>query len=109
MAGRFNDGAGGGTGQPRASMVIRQVQEPKRQTGNPYLMNAMAPMQNYMQPGYAQQGYAGQVGHMGPSYGNAAISAQGLGQPMVNPYGMAMPGQPQPLDRVEQWRQGVSQ
>lgn len=109
MAGRFNDGAGGGTGQPRASMAIRQVQEPNRQTGNPYLMNAMAPMQNYMQPGYAQQGYASQVGHMGPIYGNAAIGAQGLGQPMMNPYGMAMPGQPQPLDRVEQWRQGVSQ
>ncbi|KAH7040073.1 uncharacterized protein B0I36DRAFT_309866 [Microdochium trichocladiopsis] len=110
MLGRFNDGTGGGLGQPRASVVLNQFNEPSRQTGSPYLMNAlnpmqgaMNPMQGYMQPSYSQQVFAA------PSYNNPAFGAQGFVQPMMNPYGMAMPGQPPPLDRVEQWRQGVLQ
>ncbi|KXJ96536.1 hypothetical protein Micbo1qcDRAFT_1331 [Microdochium bolleyi] len=108
MSGRFNDGTGGGLGQARSSMALGSYNEPQRQIGNPYLMNAVAPMQNYMQPGYNQQGY-GQPGFMAPSYSNPALGAPGFVPAMMNPYGMNMAGQPQPLDRVEQWRQSVRQ
>ncbi|KAJ1338558.1 hypothetical protein MN608_01418 [Microdochium nivale] len=109
MSGRFNDGTGGGLGQPRATSALGAYSDPKPQTGNPYLMNAVAPVQNYMQPGYQQQVYGGQPGFMAPSYSNPALGMQGFAPQIMNPYGMPMPGQPQPLDRVEQWRHGVSQ
>ncbi|KAI8630812.1 hypothetical protein F5Y19DRAFT_34521 [Xylariaceae sp. FL1651] len=88
MSGHFNDGTGGGLGQPRESMVTGGF------ASNSAIPN---PAKNA-----SMMGNAFRVGGAMSSYG----------PPMTNPYGNPysvpmQPQQPGQMDRVERWRQGV--
>ncbi|KAI5928104.1 hypothetical protein F4810DRAFT_178444 [Camillea tinctor] len=83
LAGRFNDGAGGGTGQPRASMAAG---------GFPGDHGMSTPARNSM---------------MGNAFGTGgAMSSYNMSTGLGNAY--AAPVQPAgQMDRVERWRQSV--
>ncbi|KAI0156446.1 hypothetical protein GGR57DRAFT_82472 [Xylariaceae sp. FL1272] len=86
MAGRFNDGNGGGFGQSRSSVTVNAF---SGQSGLPNPAANASMLGNAFRAGGAMSGYA-----------------------MANPYGStyAAPSQTQvgQMDRVERWRQGVS-
>ncbi|KAI1262324.1 hypothetical protein F5Y18DRAFT_156062 [Xylariaceae sp. FL1019] len=86
MAGRFNDGNGGGFGQSRSSVTVNAFHG---QSGLPNPGANASMLGNAFRAGGAMSGYA-----------------------MSNPYGttFAAPSQTQvgQMDRVERWRQGVS-
>jgi hypothetical protein len=88
MSGRFNDGTGGGLGQPRDSMVMGGLAS---NSGLPNPANNASAMGNAFRVGGAMSTY---------------------GPPMTNPYASPYgpPTQAQAagqMDRVERWRQGV--
>ncbi|KAI1506441.1 hypothetical protein F5X99DRAFT_415245 [Biscogniauxia marginata] len=89
LSGRFNDGTGGGVGQPRTSMATggfagdQGMSNPAR---NSMLGNAFA-------TGGTMSGYGIPAGH---------------GAPIGNAYGAPMQIQPAgQMDRVERWRQSI--
>jgi hypothetical protein len=103
LSGQFNDGTGGGLGQPRTSTAMSGY------AAGP----AMAANNGAMNRGMLGTTYAQMNGGPVPGYG---MPSNGYGAPVVNAHGMPMAmhmqmpmtvQSPAQMDRVERWRQSV--
>ncbi|KAI1381074.1 hypothetical protein F4677DRAFT_115676 [Hypoxylon crocopeplum] len=98
MAGRFNDGTGGGVGHLRTSTALGGYPSPGIGTSMGMMNHARA---NSAMVGNAYP-VGGTVGVPGPPYGVPA----GYGAQMGSSYGIQIQP-PAQMDRVERWRQSI--
>ncbi|KAI1139477.1 hypothetical protein F5Y05DRAFT_323745 [Hypoxylon sp. FL0543] len=94
MAGRFNDGNGGGVGHPRTTTALSGYSNQG--------MGASTGMVNHARMSSGLMGNRYSVGVPVSPYGNPGP----IGAQMNTPYGMQMQP-PAQMDRVERWRQSV--